>query len=224
MQAFTLICSAAILASFGFGQTPAQAKGKAASASKPTIQITCTDKASEVACKTFKAMLDAKDPDIVSDIKSENFTYICPRTGADDFFVVTLERPKDSLWWPSDISRMDGLQEQEATSKFVIYANGVFENGMFAWGKWTKGSPKMKNETSFYIAKPSRTYTLDVRANESEISLESEYPNASGTQTVNTQTIRRSTGRFRETWKIKDAKENLQVGQGQCFMFGQGAQ
>jgi hypothetical protein len=217
MDSFKGFVVAISLVSSVLAQSQSQAKGKAAP--KAATQVICTDTDSKTACNTFKAMAEANDRDIVSVIDGTQVAYVCPRPKVDEFFVVSFTRPEEYKYIPIDPKNPKGAVTQTDVVSFIVYALGVEASNLYELGTWKR----LVNDPAidFTVFTSSQESTgLEVRIDAAEVYLKSEFKNANGTQTVNMQTIRRSTGRFRETWAIKDAKDSFQVMQGQCFMYG----
>ncbi len=180
--------------------------------------------------RSFNELLSAKDQDVLASIR-EPHTYVCYRRNKDEFLLVSFG-PEDREWTWSPSA--DNPETQEALEPVFVsdYRHGATDShgvGLMVVGKWTrrKDSPALP---SFYAADrpvdPNDTSrSSNVNIDNDEFRLEEEFQNIAGGVTDYTLTIRRSTGRFTESYDVKArASESgtLTEDDGRCSIFPDG--
>jgi len=159
--------------------------------------ITCSEPAALKGCRTFKQLLEAHDRDILDSVSSP-IAYVCFRSGEDAFLIFRSEPPSEYGWKKLE----DGGETQEFTSAAMLteYRDGVFYRVEDGRGYWRRYLP----EPVFHSeAKGGLFKGLKVTIDDTEISIEYPFRNDTTETTNYSLIIRRSTGRFIETYAGK---------------------
>lgn len=182
-----------------FSMVQAQQKptGKLPPPSNPKVPtVNCTDAQTSKACGSFKQLLNAHDKD-VQDILSSPTSYVCFRPKDDAFLVFHSEAPGKEGWQNSD----DGGEAPiwKSTVTLIEYRDGVFYSSKISRDYWRRFSPTdapiFHSET-----KDGRLAGLTISIDATEIYVDYPFKNQNGGTTQYSLTIRRSTGRFVETF------------------------
>lgn len=174
-----------------------------------------------LARRSFAELLSVKDQDILAAMQDPH-TYVCYRRNKDEFLMASFG-PEARAWTWTPV-KGDSDQEEALEPVFVSdYVDGATDPlgvGLTVVGKWTrrKDSPTFPSFNAFDrpVDPNDTTHTSTVNINTDEFRLEETFQNVAGGVTNYALTIRRSTGRFTETYSDKGA---LTEYDGRCSIF-----
>lgn len=201
-----------LLALFGVAQAQQKAAEKPRPPTKPqTPTVNCSEAQTSRACSSFMQLLEAHDTDILATLSSPT-SYVCFRPSEDDFWVFHMQAPSKSTyaWKESD----DGVGQTQRLSAFASleeYRDGVlytFSPGVGYWRRYSHdGEPTFYSEST---EGPHKGLKIDIEA--TEISIDYPFKNQNGGTTQYSLTIRRSTGRFIETFSVEHTPSTTHSG------------
>jgi len=177
--------------------------------------ITCSEADAAKACASFKQLVEAHDKDILSEISTKP-AFVCFRPKEDAFVIFRVEQPIPSAPWIKD---KDGKGENHvvlSSAFFSEYRNGVLYALRFGLQNWHRVD-ESSEPTYEYEATRGEWKGLKISIDGTEITVEYPFTNANSTTTEYSLTIRRSTGRFTETFASE--KRPLTVGTGTCLIY-----
>lgn len=210
----------------GRAQTSPQTAKPVAGTAKPApVAVPCPDPIFQKACKSYDELRRAGDPGVRSSVDRGGFAYLCFREPEDEFFVVELGGP---TYWSKtrfDPKRKISVPEDGAEAIGLGWARafvGGVEDGSaiplasFS-GKW-KASDFVA--PSFQLERINREpvdTSSSIFANDEQIWIARRYNNRFGTTIDFELVIRRSTGRFSETYQEATAKTPFSRNDGRCL-------
>lgn len=200
------ICDAPLRA-----QSTVKPKGSSVKSSATVRKlISCPDPAAVAACKSFEQLLEARDADILDSIKPTS--YVCFRPKEDVFWIFRFDKPRG--WSQPDSS---DAQSTRGLASLVEYRNGVSSKAKLGLGTWSR-VPSFGGAADRFAYSPveGRDKGLQFIIDSDEISVDFDYQNLDSERVFYSLQIRRSTGRFAETFKI----QKVQVeDSGTCFIY-----
>ena len=165
----------------------------------PTIN--CSDAETTKACTSFKQLIEAEDKDILDGLSSPT-SYVCFRPNEDAFIIFHVDAPNPYGWRQS----ADGVvqtQEGKSSATLTEYRNGVlytFRGDLQYWHRSGSGSEEFfHSETTEGLSKG-----LDITIRDVQIYVAYPFESQNGGTTEYSLAIRRSTGRFIETFESKN--------------------
>jgi hypothetical protein len=176
------------------------ARAQQKSAQKPptpgsnTPVVNCSEAQTSKACTSFKQLLDAHDTEIVNSLAKKP-AYVCFRPTEDAFLIFNAEPPAKYSWEKAAVG------EKQATylPQLEEYRNGVHYGYKFGRGFWRRhGDEQPRFESDEQTT--GRNKGLDIEIDGDEISIDYQSTNQHDGTTQYSLTIRRSTGRFIETF------------------------
>ena len=192
----------------------AHAQQKKAATPRPptkaqTPTVNCSEAQTSKACKSFKQLLDASDKDVL-ELLSLPTSYVCFRPTEDAFLLFHLEEPTQYMWQTLEGDAKG--QTQYASPVLAEFRDGVVYDTRAVIGAWYRHSPTDK-EPLFKIRSDSpfndgSTLTIDT----AELSVQYPFKNQDGGTTQYSLVIRRSTGRFIETFAVENAPTTTHAG------------
>lgn len=159
--------------------------------SKPPI-FTCSEAATSRACTSFKQLLDAHDKDLVETFSTPT-SYVCFRPNEDAFLIFHVGAPEKDGWEKAE-DNVGQTQGFKKTAGLTEYRDGVFYTDHSVREYWRRFRPD--EEPLFH----SESKDLKITIDGTEISIDYPFTNQSNGTTQYSLTIRRSTGRFVETF------------------------
>jgi len=197
-----------------------QAPPKKAAPKTPTAKpvFVCPDTEAQQACKSYQELLKARD----SGLPATN-AYICFRKSADEFFVVTFNRPYFPKHWDKESKEL--VPDDSARRGFghaETYKDGVLDStampSLSFSGEWLPLYP----ESGFFTSNKINGMDLDekdpnvgVSIEDAQINIGYKYAYRAEKTITYTLTIQRSTGRFAESFK-EEGKFPFLEGTGYC--------
>lgn len=175
-----------------------------------TPTVNCSEAQTSKACRSFKQLLEAHDNDILDTLSSPT-SYVCFRPSEDAFLIFRVRAPYRDLWKQPD----DHVGETQPSSETLTeYRDGVLYNVVAGLGYWWRSSPDGEPE---FTLQNSRIEGLMLAIFPTEISIDYPFKKQNGGTTHYSLTIRRSTGRFIETF----AGENTPITthSGTCLIY-----
>lgn len=171
--------------------------------------VTCSDAQTVKACTSFKQLLEAKDKETLESISSST-SYVCFRPNEDAFLIFHVNAPRDNLWETLEA----GGEKQFAPQFLAEFRNGVLYNNTLAFGNWNRYSFGKE------VTEPTFTSRSDeghddgaiVIIDAGEIAIEYPFKNQNSGTTQYSLTIRRSTGRFIETFSVENTPSTTHSG------------
>ena len=189
----------------------AHAQQKAAEKPRPptkpqTPTVNCSEAQTSKACSSFKQLLDAHDSDML--VTLSPVSYVCFRPIEDAFLVFHTDALSPYGWRPPD----DGVgQIQESSANLLEYRDGIQYSAKSARRYWYRYGPDDKpvfhSETT-----EGRYKGLKIDIDDSELSIDFPFNNQIGGTTQYSLTIRRSTGRFIETYSSENTATTTHSG------------
>jgi hypothetical protein len=213
-SAMTLsVLGVTLMVSPSIAQTAAKSKSVAAPKPVDPTRI-CPDPDAAVACKSFRQLLDAHDTGILDSIKPS--AYVCFRPKSDVFFIFQYAKPIS--WSEAD---SDGIRTAAGRFSFTEYRNGLASNGRYGPGTWRQG-PAVSETGPAVVGFESSSSSplnkgLNVSMDSDEIGVQFDLPTTNNETVKHAVSIRRSTGRFAETFKLQEKPLTEDVGA--CLVF-----
>jgi hypothetical protein len=164
--------------------------------------VTCSEAQTSKACSSFKQLLEADDQDIL-EIFSLRPSYVCFRSNDDAFLIFTVVEPFESEWKKSDHG-VGQIQKYESDAYLYEFRDGVSYMTHYAREYWRRIVPALGPEYH-YQATQGTDKGLYINIDDTEISIDYPFKNQNGGTTHYSLTIRRSTGRFTETFAVDTA-------------------
>jgi hypothetical protein len=193
--------------------TVALAQQKKAATPRPqtkpqTPTVNCSDVQTSKACGSFKQLLDAHDKDVI-ELLSLPTSYVCFRPNEDSFLILEHKDPLSPYEWRS---LDDGVGEiQQSTTNLIEYRDGVETSAKYVRRYWYRYSTTAK--PLFRPEKTDDIYEgLKLNIDDSEISIDFPFKNQNGGTTEYSLVIRRSTGRFVETFSAEGTPNTTHSG------------
>ena len=182
---------------------------------KPTSpSVNCSEARSSKACGSFKQLVDARDKDILDSLSSKP-TYVCFRPNEDAFLLIHVQPPSPYIWRTAD----DGVgqtQDFQSSVNLTEYRDGVFYTIKDGRASWYRSSPN--SEPLFHSESTQGIFKgLKITVYPTEISFDYPFNNQNGGTTQYSLTIRRSTGRFTETFTTETAP--VTTHSGSCLIY-----
>jgi hypothetical protein len=200
------LCSSLIF----FMLIAAQGQRKTAPKAQPqiapkTTTLNCSDTQTTRACNSFKQLLEAHDKDILASLSTPT-SYVCFRPKEDAFLIFHL------LGTLGPWEKLEGAKEIKWSSQaFAEFRDGVLYYDLYAIGAWNRMNPSDTEpvfKSSNVISNDDATVYIDA----AEILVSYPFKNQNGGTTQYSLTIRRSTGRFIETFAIKNTPSSSNSG------------
>lgn len=194
---------------------PAWAQTPAASVRKPPAD--CSDPDARLACRSFTQLLESRDADIIAVVKPA--AYVCFRPKEDAFFVVGFDPPPKNI-----LKERDQSVSQTGVVQLSEYRNGVSGMLKTAVGEWLTTPPIAGTPgiVRFLYSSEGKPYVAEEKLSVSifpdELNLHVEYRNGSGALTDRSISIRRSTGRFVDTFAVKEKALDFEF-TGRCLIY-----
>jgi len=193
------------------------AEGQRPQAPKATAPVvSCSDAQKVKACSSFKQLVDAHDKDILDAISSPPL-YVCFRPNEDTFFMLHFEEPRN-YGWKADSEGGEGGEKQQFPSSvsFATYRDGIMDDFEGNYGYWWRSDSN--DDTGLFHTESTAVFKgFKVTIAGSEISVQDPFMNQNGGITRYSLTIRRSTGRFSETFDV-DGKTSS-TDSGTCLIY-----
>jgi hypothetical protein len=196
----------------------AQAQQKTAAKPQPPTKpkipsVNCSEAQTSKACSSFKQLLEAHDKDILDSLSSPT-SYVCFRPNEDAFLIFHEDAPGPYRWQKLD----EGAGERQlGVPVLAEFRNGVVYRVTYGFGSyWFRSSPD--SEPSFKSRSDEQFNDgATILIDDTEISISHPFKNQNGGTTQYSLTIRRSTGRFMETF----ASENTPITtySGTCLIY-----
>jgi hypothetical protein len=163
--------------------------------------VNCSDAPTSKACGSFKQLLEAHDKDILDSISSPT-SYVCFRPNEDVFLIFHVKDPTEYFWLRLDDSSKG--EKQYGSPVLAEFRNGLLYRTTNGIGYWFRSSPTEKEP--IFKSRPDENYNdgATVIIAGTEISIDHTFKNQNGGTTQYSLTIRRSTGRFIETFASAD--------------------
>ncbi|MGA3016014.1 MAG: hypothetical protein ABSF62_02765 [Bryobacteraceae bacterium] len=189
----------------------AQAQQKATAKPQPPIKpkasgVNCSEAQIEKACSSFKQLAEAHDKDILESLEPPS--YVCFRPNEDAFLIFHVDAPNTWTWKKSDDE--DG-QIQTSRATLTTYRGGLLDvakAGLGYWRRsWSGQEPYFDSESTEGIFKGLKITILPT-----QVFVEYPFQNQNGGTTQYSLTIRRSTGRFTETFAVNDTPSTTNSG------------
>jgi hypothetical protein len=165
----------------------------------------CTKEYGDLAsCKSYLELVRAKDKDLLSAFSPGNTAFVCFRDYGDAFFIVTWQTPsafgKGTLY-----SKTAPQHEYWAVSlaSYTQYRDGVLGDFRAWLGYWKRLSFQQDEDAHISIDNPKHG---KLYADRNEIKIGFGYENQLHTTTAYLLSIRRSTGRYQETFTAANKK------------------
>ena len=198
------------------------------SPSQATISVPCLgDLSSSRPCKSFDELIKAKD-DIGNTVATADEAFACFEPEEDRFSVIDFDLSEYS--WVSDSAL---IERQWGSVRVQDFANGSPSNFHYARGRWQKAKTQSDSDAIFVsddsLSRTNRKQPLaestKVFIDSANLSVSYSFTNRSGTKTLVEASIRRSTGRFTESFSWQEprgGKQTLDLA-GRCLHYRQGA-
>lgn len=215
MKANTSCISMAFCLTLTLLTLSSMAQGQQKTAKKPPLPTTpktptvnCSEAQISKACGSFKQLLEAKDKDLLDSLSSPT-SYVCFRPKEDAFLIFHVNAPR-GLWEHQE----NRVETQTSLQVLGEFRNGVFYHDTTVFGHWSRLSFDKE------IMEPMFTTTSNMDDNEkatvnidaAEISIEYPFKNQNGGTTQYSLIIRRSTGRFIETYSVENTPSTTNTG------------
>jgi len=189
------------------GQAPPKKPTPKTTVAKPTFG--CPDKEAQQACKSYDELLKAKDPGL-----PVNNAYICFRKSADEFFVVTVNRPIFPKHWDKELKQMVPDDTPRPGHGYAeTYKKGVLDSTIMPTfnfsGQWQPLYPESGFFTSDKINgknQDEKDPDVGVLFYDTQVNIGYKYANRLEKTITYTLAIQRSTGRFAESFLTEEDK------------------
>jgi hypothetical protein len=184
---------------------------------KPTTPgFTCPDAEAAKTCASFKQLLDSHDKDIL-DLLTLKPVYVCFRPKEDAFLVFHIE-PPSSYGWRKGTT---GNETQFQIGILKEYREGVLYLWNNGYGNWVRFPPDKDETFEPAPAEPASNSPNAIRMSVlgGEVLVEYPFTNQSNGTTEYSLTIRQSTGRFVETFDVKDSPNLTTKHLGSCAIY-----
>jgi hypothetical protein len=190
----------------------------------------CPDVESTKACKSFEELLQADDPDLMSDLAQQDHIYACFLPDEDVFFEVNFSEPS---WFnfakPSDEQIKDGISPNALTvlggSEIAYYTNGIWDENksLHIIGNWIyyrlgEKTDDFKSMRMNATSKRAQFKGQEIEIDNDRWALSETYKNRANTQTRHSLTLQPSTGRFKETYEVTGNGGDLRESNGRCLI------
>jgi hypothetical protein len=178
----------------------------------PTVN--CSEAQTSKACSSFKQLLEAKDEELLDSLSSPT-SYVCFRPNEDAFLIFHVNAPTDNRW-----EKLGGGKEQQASWQVLgQFRNGVLYHNATVFGDWHRYSSGKEATEPLFMSLSDKESNEGATVNIDAVELSIEYPfkNQNSGTTQYSLTIRRSTGRFTETFAV----DNVSVSEnsGTCVIY-----
>ena len=191
------------------GVVPVAAQSQANTKNASPI-VTCSDATTQKACRSFKQLVDAHDADILDRISAPPL-YVCFRPDEDSFLMISFREPRKYLWKQAK----DSTDEtQLAFLRVDEYRDGVSRSFKTADGVWRR-----------YRADTQPFMEIDMKdgfkgtVSENELVISYPFKNQEGGMTQHSLSLRRSTGRFMESFTIVPSTNSFATASGSCLIY-----
>ena len=189
----------------------------------------CPDPEAAIACKSFKELVRANDPEVMNDLAQRDHVYACFLSGKDEFFEVTFSEPNWFNFAPPSAEQVkSGVSSSALTtfgaSEFAYYKNGVGEENMnlhnlgnwiyFPLGNKTDLQSQRRNATS----KQAEFKGKNIAIEGDHWILTETYKNQADTETRHTVTVQLATGRFKENFVLTGTGKDVGESSGRCMI------
>lgn len=196
----------------GWSQPPKQLPRPATKPKTPTVN--CSEPQSLKACSSFKQLLEAHDKEILESI-SQPTSYACFRPTDDAFLIFHADDPGRYGWKKSD----DGFGEMKqfpTSARLTEYRDGVSYSIKDGRASWYRSAPDAQPVFNFE-SKDGRFKGLTIDIYPAEILVAYPFDNQASVTTQYSLAIRRSTGRFTETYSSEGTPSTTHSGT--CVMY-----
>lgn len=207
---FPPCCSLLLVVFFSVAQAQQKAAGKLQLPKKPTTpSVNCSAAQTSKACSAFKQLLEAHDTDILHAVMSPT-SYVCFRPIEVAFLIIHVE-PPSAYGWRKDGSNVGQTQEITSSVSLTEYRDGVFYTMKDGRGYWRRFSPD--EDPMFHSESTEGMFKgLKISILGAEIFIDYPFENQAGGTTQYSLTLRRSTGRFIETFAGENAPTTTHSG------------
>jgi hypothetical protein len=173
--------------------------------------IRCPESKAQIACQSFWELVQAKDKSL------PNNGYACFRRGADEFFVVSFDRPYFAKHW--DDKGIEGYGNVQSYQDGVLTSE-VMQTLVF-WGIWTPNGAAFLSEGIQVAYKLGEQHNPPeyVSIDDTQFTLSLKYQNGADKTILYSLTIQRSTGRFTEAYSDKSEGASFLENSGRCTYF-----
>ncbi len=173
---------------------------------KPSaLKLSCPQTAATTACNSFKQLVDARDESILRSLDPLYISYVCFHENEDVFFTLRVA------------PLLDGFVNYPTALFFSGYQDGVSALSRFVQGMWTRDID-LKESIFKSDGVPYNKATDKAEIDGIEVFLQYAFENQAGSSTTQTVRIRRSTGRFIQSFSSPDGK-GARTYSGSCARF-----
>lgn len=192
-------------------------------------QITCSDADTASACRSFRELVRASDPEIMYDLSHQDHVYACFLPRKDEFFEVLYSEPN---WYgfqpPSPEEIKQGVPQNTLTitggTRLTYYADGIVDENKSLWsyGNWIYFSLGAKTDLqSMRKSATSRQAQFkgqNIEIDDGHWTLTETYKNQAETETQRTVTVQLVTGRFKESFVFAKSGKEIGESSGRCLI------
>ena len=164
--------------------------------------VECSDRAALKACNSFRQLLEGSDKEVLDHI-SVRPSYVCFRPDADEFVIAGIDNPIGR--WEKDDKRRG--ERRQAVVFLIEYRDGLRFQERIGFGYWHRRDLQDHNptfeaeqKTASALSPDAGSWTARAKADNAEIEIGYSFTNQSDSITEYALSIRRSTGRFYETF------------------------
>jgi hypothetical protein len=198
----------------------AQAQPKPATEPQPPSiklpTVNCSDAETAKACSSFKQLLDAQDKDILKNLYFPS-SYVCFRPKDDAFLIFHIGAPGPKLWKKWEKVDVGPVETQSGFPALTEFREGVFYHEAIGMGDWTRYNNLDTLPTFTLRPNGGNTDGMAIVIGETEISVTYPFKNRNDETTQYELTIRRSTGRFSETFAVNEKR--IVIHSGTCLIY-----
>lgn len=189
------------IASLASAQDRSAESTKASSGTNQDVNtVDCSKFGSSPGCKSFNEMVGHKDKGLLDSLgDGDRYAFICFHEDEDSFFVFEVGPPYEFRPAKGNPALEESSLETAAYSK---YERGVFSDFRPWIDHWRKTRTLGSDSETFQSTNRGSACFID----SAEVVIGFRFQNVKGTQTDYTLHIRRSTGRFVETFATKNAQ------------------
>lgn len=195
------------------------AQGQQKTAKKPPLPTTpktptvnCSEAQTSKACSSFKQLLEAKDTELLDSLSSPT-SYVCFRPNEDAFLIFHVNAPM-GLWE----TLKSGRERQHNWQVLGDFRNGILYHTATIGGEWNRYHfGKELTEPTFTSSDEEYNKGATVNIDAVEAFVEYPFQNQNSGTTQYSLKIRRSTGRFTETFWINNV--SVSENSGTCLIY-----
>jgi hypothetical protein len=193
-------------------------------------EAACPDPNARIACRSFRDLLKATDPDLLDIFSRLENVYVCFHPQEDVFFVLWFGEPSEWSWSKADTNeqKIFGLQDgtliQMTTPAVHYYDKGTQAEGqqIFEFGYWsyfplapdTSPSSLAHLATSIDAKFLGKTFQI----NGERVEVAENYENRKREEIKHTLLVQRSTGRFFESYQREPRRQTFLSYSGSCLV------